>query len=247
MWRSIFLVLASCILLPDAMSSPVFMVNFQATFDGGFGFPAVSMTGSYQFEVQPPIAVVNSGTTALYAMQSASIALNGVAFSTTPLQIRVDNNIPLSTPGVFRDAYVATAMVSGTFMSDFALQGAGLDFEQVGASPSAFNSLDLPTSVADLSGFGLSDLRSAFLTFENLQQGGLFGINGTMENLSIAEVPEPAATLLCALGLGLLIWRNGRRYRGPLRDKLVFLCPSRRLHPQPRVSEASGRSVALAH
>lgn len=207
---SIFLVLASCILLPCAGGSPVFLVDFQATFNGGFGFPGISMTGSYEFEVQPPIAVVNNGTTALYAMQSASIDLNGIAFSTTPFQMRVDNNIPLSAPGVFRDAYYATALVSGTFMNDFALQAAGLEFEQAGTSPSAFNSLDLPTSVADLSGFGPSDLRSADLVFENLQDGGLFAINGTLEDLSITQVPEPGAIPLCGLGLGLLI-RSQRR------------------------------------
>ncbi|MBZ5611933.1 MAG: hypothetical protein LAP38_27035 [Acidobacteriia bacterium] len=202
-----FFILGSCILWPDAIADPLFLVNFQAKFNGGFGFPGVSMAGSYEFELQPPIAIVNNGTTALYAMQSASIDLNGGAVSTTPSQIRVDNDLILNTPGFLRDGYFATALLSGTFMGDFALQGAGLDFEQGSAAPAAFNSLDLPTSVADLSGFGPSDLRSAFLVFEDLQQGGLFAINGDLEDLAISEVPEPPMAIpLCALGLGLVVW-----------------------------------------
>jgi hypothetical protein len=201
--RSMVLVLAACVLLPDAMAEPLFLVRFQATFNDEFGFPGASMVGSYEFEQQPA-----SGR---YPMQSASISLNGIAFSTTPLEIRIDNDLPLSIPFLLRDAYYATALVSGTFMGNFALQGAGLAFEQLGPAPSAFNSFDLPTSVADLSGFGPTDLRSAFLTFQNLQQGGLSAIYGTLEDISITAVPEvPMAMPLCALVLGLIIWAQRR-------------------------------------
>lgn len=78
--------------LADAAS---YLVRFQANFDSGFGgLPATAIKGSYVLESQPPTSVVNDGATANYAVSSATVELNGLAFATTPGYIRVDNNLP---------------------------------------------------------------------------------------------------------------------------------------------------------
>jgi len=94
---------------------------------------------------------------------------------------------------LLRDAYVAVVSVSGTYLSDFALTDAGLEFVKFGTPPLALASLDLPTSVADLSGFTETDPmdhRTAFLAFENLSTGGLFTTYAPLSALTFTRVPQ---------------------------------------------------------
>jgi hypothetical protein len=208
--RKLLFKFAACLAVsPTVWAGPVFLVQFQARFDSGFGgLPTVQLSGSYTFEVRPPASIVNDGTTAIYPMQSVSFTLDGTDFAATPFEIRVDNNIDLGVGGLFRDAYYPFAVLTGVYATNFAIDGAGLQFEQVGAVPAAFHNVYLPTSAADLAGFGFSDNRFAVLTFTNLALGGAFATVAPVENLSFTAIPEPRALLMCGLGMGMIVCRH---------------------------------------
>jgi hypothetical protein len=210
-FKSIIITGALVALSYGAWAGQLFQVNFQATFDSGFGgLPAVPINGSYTFELRPPTQ--NDGISANYAMQSATFTLNGLKFDSASeafKYLRVDNNIGLSG-GAFRDAYYSFASLDGAFSTGFLIQGAGLSFEQVGASPSAFGNIGLPTSVGDLAGFGASDARNAVLVFRNLALGYSFATYAPVTALSIIPIPEPSFGSLAMTGLGAIFLRFRR-------------------------------------
>lgn len=95
------------------------------------------------------------------------------------------------------------------YAGHFKLAGAGLGFNQTNSSPSALNSLDLPLSVSDLAGFGPSDMRTAWLTFENTSNStGPFLTSGSLTELSFTLIPEPGALMLMGLGIVAVLSRR---------------------------------------
>ncbi len=198
--------------LHSSRAAPVYLVNFEAVFDSGFGgLPTTSIKGTYMFELSPA-TIQNNGCTAMYPMQGARVDLNDALFGTPYGELRVDNNIRLAGPNRYRDSYHAIAPLGGAYAGNFSLIGAGLEFNQIGASPSALNTLDLPTSVEGLAGFGPQDDRHAWLAFQNLNLGQPFTTSAAIQAFSIIQIPEPTPILLCLLGSVLF----GRRPRWKL-------------------------------
>ena len=98
---------------------------------------------------------------------------------------------PAAKAEVSRDAYYVWGEVAGTYEGSFLLSAAALEFVKFGSPPDALTSLNLPTSVADLSGFTIEselDHRLAFLSFENLATGGLFAISAPLTSFSMERV-----------------------------------------------------------
>jgi hypothetical protein len=162
--------------------------------------PLTQMDGSYVFEYPSP-PTWRDDFTALHSLQSASFDLNGSLFQSQGGYLRVDNNLALDTHDRLRDSYAVVATLGGTFAEVLVLHAGGLEFDQVGPSPSALDGLELPTSAEDLAGFGVSDYRSATLTFENLQLGSWFTASAPIQDLMIVPVPEPAQLSLFGLAL----------------------------------------------
>jgi hypothetical protein len=99
---------------------------------------------------------------------------------------------PAADAAVSRDAYYVWGEVAGTYEGSFFLSAVGLEFVKFGSPPEALTSLDLPTSVMELSGFTVEselDHRLAFLSFENLATGGLFAISAPLTVFSMERVP----------------------------------------------------------
>lgn len=194
-------------------AAPFYVAKFEAVLDSGFGgLPPTLLQVSYVFEDRPPYLVVPHE--AYYEFESISVRLNGVAYSATPLEIGVQNNLR-DSGDIRRDAYFVVGTVSGTYGENFELMSAGLEFVKYGSPPDALSDLSLPRSVADLGGFTVEselDYRVAFLAFENLATGGLFSSSAPLMSLSIERVAEPGTFWLLGLGLaGLGVSR--RRYK----------------------------------
>jgi hypothetical protein len=104
---------------------------------------------------------------------------------------------PAANAVVSRDAYSVVGAVEGTHEASFLLSAAGLEFVKFGSPPAALTSLDLPLSVAELSGFTIAselDHRLAFLSFENLATGGLFSNSAPLISFSMERVEGESYT-----------------------------------------------------
>ena len=227
--RASVLVAASMLLALSLRGQGTYVVSFHASFDSGFGgLPSVEMIGTYTFEPLPPDYLGNGNHSAFYgsSMRSGTFALNGSSFQGTVVaSLRVDDDLRL-TSGRLRDAYYADYFLSGTYATNFELVAAGLGFEQVGSAPTAFTSLALPTSLADLSGFTSSDYRNATLTFRNLSTGVTYTSEAPLHGLQITLIPEPSAWALACFGLGLAACYFVRTHIKPMPNKAP--APNRR-------------------
>ena len=185
---------------------PLYLVTFQTTVNyDPAGLHDVSLSGSYLFDQQVPGSVINDGALIVYdSMLSSSIELDGQPFAGTGGYLRLDDNINLGN-GFLRDAYYGVAYLDSMFAGHLHLIAAGLEFEQVAKAPSAITSFDLPTSAGDLDGFAPTDERLAFVSFTDPAQNIYASVSAPAQNLSIVQVPEPSATLLAALAIGVLV------------------------------------------
>jgi len=103
---------------------------------------------------------------------------------------------PTNDCDVSRDAYAGVLFLEGIYLSNFRLDGTGLELVKFGSPPQALTNVRQPTSVADLSGFTVTDPldhRLVFLSFKNLTTGGLFSAHGEISVLTIT--PHPASPL----------------------------------------------------
>jgi hypothetical protein len=196
----------------QSRATPLYVAKFEAMLDSGLGgLPPTLLQVRYVFEERPPFLVV--AHEAYYEFKSFMVKLNGVKYSALPLEIGVQDDLPVSG-GIRRDAYFVVGTLPGTYEANFELSSAGLEFVKFGRPPEAFSDLSLPTSVAALSGFTVGselDHRIAFLSFENRASGGVFSNSGPIRSLSIGRVVEPGALALLGIGLAGLALATRRR------------------------------------
>ena len=210
-WKCLLVLSAVRLAMTGAASAgQLYNVSFHADFDTGFGgLPFVEMRGAYVFEVLPPAYLTDENASAHYetSFRSGSFSLSGLEFDGTEGYLRVDNNVRMAS-STYRDGYYALTFLSGVLASRFSLGAAGLSFEQLGTAPSALTSCDLPTSAADLAGFGDSSTRYAVLSFQNLPDGVWYSSTAPVDSLQFTAIPEPGVwsfVAMNALALALRI------------------------------------------
>jgi hypothetical protein len=188
--------------------SPLYRADFQATFTGDLGPDPVKVIGSYLFALTPPDRIYNDGTSADYSILSMSVQVGNQHFSSTGGVLRIDNDINLGEGGL-RDSYSATGSLDGVYAGNYRLYMAGMEFDLINAAPSALNSLDLPTSAAQLNGFPEgSGQRWVILGITDLSQNYKHVAGIPVEFLSITQIPEPGALSLAGLAIGLAAMRR---------------------------------------
>jgi hypothetical protein len=172
--------------------------------------------GSYLFALTPPVRVYNDGTSADYSILSMSVQVGNQHFSSTSAVLRIDNDINLGD-GRLRDSYYATGSLDGIYAGNYRLDVVGPTFDQWSAAPSALNSLDLPTSAAQLDGFpegsSLEHIKWVSLGITDLSENFTHVAGAPIEFFSITQVPEPGSLSLAGLAIGLAAMR--RAYRRP--------------------------------
>lgn len=207
------LVTTLSLLLCSPVCAQLFVVNYAASFEAtSGGLLAVDVVGAYTFQLTPPDQVAQDATSAYFlnAMASGAFKLNEAVFVgvLTNSYLRVDNNIALGQR--FRDGYYGLVTLEGIFAQRFELKLAGLSFEQVGNLPTALNSLALPTSTSDLTGFAESE-RLAVLVYKDLINGVTSAQYAPVQSFSISQVPEPTLVQLAVLGALGGFWSRRRR------------------------------------
>jgi hypothetical protein len=202
------------------VSAPdIYQATYHASFTTGYGgFPVVDLLGTYTFELLPPSYYANDGASAMFNnhLRTGSLLMNGVVFSSTSGNLRLDDNLPLNALQS-RDGYSVGINLAGQLATNITLVAGGLGFESVAQSPpTALTSLNLPLSADDLAGFIGPGERRAFVNFYNLTDGGYYGIGAPVDWITISVIPEPLAGSIVLLAGGLLATR-GHFKRRPAR------------------------------
>jgi hypothetical protein len=202
-----------------ANAVPIALEFYAQTF-ADFGAPALDVTARVTYESdQSPFAsfTVGEGTMSLYAWSSWEATIDGVTLDFAPMtneHLQVANNItdPFSARDRFAGhASLATPVAAGPLtVARLAFSWEQVFLQPTTVLPDALADDSLPTSSADLAGFGPAGTISV-VAFDATGQGyALFGIMSSYSLGPVATaVPEPETlTLLVA---GLLAGLLGRR------------------------------------
>lgn len=189
----------------------LFVCNYHVLFnDTANGVPVIDLTGAYTFEVTPPTVWIDTSASYYDSIRSGSFILNGLTLAgdLSNSSLQVDNNLPVD--GGLRDTYFSMLSLSNITVGNVVLEATGLDFEQRGPSPSALNSLAIPTTTSDLTGF-LNSERLAFLVVYRIDLDSWYNTTAQVDSFSITPIPEPSSAALILLGALALylpsLWR----------------------------------------
>jgi hypothetical protein len=194
-----------------ARATPIWL-EFSGTIVSSFGgLPApVDVSGSLVYDPDSPDP--RNANQVLYGVLLHHVDIDGLTELSGTAQLEVTNDLDVSfglPGGLFLDRFsLVVGGLSALLTPNIEIFAVGFQFESTAPVNDDLVSLDAPTSLGDLAGFGSGDEQlfniRLFVSFDNLETGGAFSTGTNTFDVSFTPVPEPSTALLVAASITVL-------------------------------------------